>query len=123
MVEPTPFPREWMGPERGAPLSGGDGGGTYDGMETRVKALEGKFEKVDSKLDTIINEVGNLRADVSYMKGKLETAPSAQAFGELKGRVDSLPTMAKLATLLGVAVAATTILNNWDKIISALSGS
>lgn len=91
---------------------GGDGGGE---MEARVKALEDKFDKIDGRLVSI-------GSDMSYLRGKSEAAPSAKDFGELKGRVDSLPTTAKLATLLGIAVAAITILNNWDKISVALFG-
>lgn len=97
-------------------LKSGDGGDTFDPMEPRVRALEEKFGKVESKLDTIVT-------DLAYLKGKFESAPTAKDFGELKGRVDSLPTTAKLATLLGIAVAAITILNNWDKISAAFVGS
>jgi hypothetical protein len=50
-------------------LKGGGGGGTYDGMEARVAALEKVFEKVDTKLDTIIR-------DMSYLKGKVDAMPS-----------------------------------------------
>ena len=38
-------------------------------METRVKALEDRFEKMDSKLDILIK-------DVSYLKGKVDAMPS-----------------------------------------------
>lgn len=90
--------------------SSGDGG-----MEARVTALEKKFDKIDSKLDSIAN-------DMAYIKGKIEGLPSASAFGELKGRVDSLPTLSKIATLVGFAVAAITILNNWSAIKAAALG-
>ncbi len=40
----------------------------------------------------------------------------AKDFGELKGRVDSLPTTAKVATLLGIAVAIITIVSKWAEI-------
>lgn len=96
-------------------LKSGGGDGTSGGMEARVKALEDKFEKIDAKLDGLVK-------DVSYMKGKFESAPTASAFGELKGRVDSLPTTAKLGTMLGLAVAAIAILNNWSAIKAALLG-
>lgn len=95
-----------------------DGGEPPEGdqLEARVRALEDKFDKIDGRLASIGN-------DMSYLRGKFESAPDAKDFGELKGRVDSLPTTGKLATLLGIAVAAITILNNWDKVTQALLGS
>ncbi|MDB5552813.1 MAG: hypothetical protein JWL86_2797 [Rhizobium sp.] len=89
-------------------LNSGDGGGTFDPMEPRVKALEEKFDKMDSKLDAI-------GSDLAYIKGRIEGLPSATAFGELKGRVDSLPTTAKAATLLGIAVAFITLVLKWTE--------
>jgi hypothetical protein len=50
-------------------LKGGGGDGTFDDMEGRVTALEKAFEKVDSKLDTIVR-------DTSYLKGKIDAMPS-----------------------------------------------
>lgn len=76
-------------------LNSGDGGGTFDPMEPRVKALEDKFLRMESKLDTI-------GTDLSYIKGKLEGMPTAIAFGELKGRVDSLPTLAKISAVVAI---------------------
>lgn len=51
-------------------MKSGDGGGTFDGMEARVKALEERFEKMDSKLDTIVR-------DLSYLKGKVDSMPTS----------------------------------------------
>ena len=99
---------------RAPPLKTGGGSGTFDGvLESRVKALEDKFDRIDGKLTAI-------GSDLSYLKGKAEGAPSAQAFGELKGRVDSLPTTAKVATLLGIAVALLTIISKWSDIVVML---
>lgn len=86
-----------------------------DDLEARVSRLEGDMSEIKTDLKAI-------RGDLSYMKGKFESAPNARDFGELKGRVDSLPTTAKLAALLAIAVAVITILNNWDKISTALFG-
>ncbi|EAQ34455.1 hypothetical protein NB311A_11957 [Nitrobacter sp. Nb-311A] len=97
-------------------LKGGNGGDRFDPMlEPRVKALEDKFEKMDSKLDTII-------ADLSYMKGRFESLPTAAAFGELKGRVDSLPTLGKIAALVGLIAAAMTIVLKWHDLSTILNG-
>ena len=103
-------------PRKRDALYSGGGGGTFDQMEARVKALEDKFEKVDSKLDTIIGELSSVRTDIAYLKGKIEGMPSAQAFGELKGRVESLPTTAKVAAIIGIAVGILTLLTRWTEI-------
>lgn len=58
-------------------LQSGGGGGTYDGMETRVRALEEKFDKVDSKLDAILKDVSGLRTDLAYLKGKADNMPTS----------------------------------------------
>lgn len=87
-------------------LKSGGGGGTFDDMEARVKSLEDDMKKI--------------LQHTAEIKGMLRSAPSAIEFGELKGRVNSLPTTAKAATLLSIAVAAITIINNWDRIYSLL---
>ncbi|MEF0939646.1 hypothetical protein [Rhizobium sp. BR 362] len=89
-----------------ATLQSGGGGGTFDGMEARVKALEDDTKKI--------------LQDTAEIKGMLRSAPSAVDFGELKGRVNSLPTTAKAATLLSIAVAAVAIINNWSAIKAAI---
>lgn len=52
---------------------GSTGGGRPPGdgeLETRVKALEDKFDKIDGKLDTLVK-------DVSYLKGKVDAMPTS----------------------------------------------
>jgi hypothetical protein len=66
--------------------------------------------------EDVSKDISSLREDVSYLKGKIETLPSGESFGELRGRVDSLPTTAKLASLLGLAVGAIAIINNWQAV-------
>jgi phage shock protein A len=127
-------------------LKSGDGGGTFEDMEHRVAFLEKAFEKMDAKLDIIIGDSARLREQVAYLQGKIETLPTAEslatlsrslgeltghahtlpsaaAFGELKARVDSLPTTAKLASLLGLAVGAIAIINNWQVVKLFILGS
>ncbi|MDB5579649.1 MAG: hypothetical protein JWR80_4825 [Bradyrhizobium sp.] len=106
-------PRLAVSNDTPGPLKSGGGGGTFDPMEPRVKALEDRFAKMDSKLDAI-------GTDLAYIKGKLEGMPTAIAFGELKGRVDSLPTTTKAATLLGIAVAIMTIVVKWHELLAYL---
>ncbi|MFN7091329.1 MAG: hypothetical protein ACK4P4_12315 [Allorhizobium sp.] len=85
-----------------------DGGGTFGAMEHRVKALEDDMKRV--------------LQDTAEIKGMLRAAPSAIEFGELKGRVDSLPTMGKAAAMLSIATAVIVILNNWTAVRSWLVG-
>lgn len=53
--------------ESAAPLHGGGGGGTFDGMESRVAKLEKSFDKIDGKLDSLIKEVAEMKGRVSAM--------------------------------------------------------
>lgn len=96
-----------------APLKGGGGGGTYDGMEPRVAALEQAFGRVDAKLDILIS-------DIAYLKGRAEGLPTAVSFGELKGRVDSLPTLGKIATIVALVGGAMTVIIKWSEMVAAL---
>ncbi len=89
-------------------LKDSDGGGTFDAMEQRVKALEDDMKRV--------------LQDTAEIKGMLRAAPSAIEFGELKGRVNSLPTMGKAAAMLSIATAVIVILNNWSAVRSWLVG-
>lgn len=87
-------------------LKGGGGSGTFDGMEARVKALEDDMKKI--------------LQDTAEIKGMLRAAPSAVDFGELKGRVNSLPTTAKVGTLLAIAVAVITIATRWADFVAVV---
>lgn len=91
-----------------AALKDSDGGGTFDAMEQRVKALEDDMKRV--------------LQDTAEIKGMLRAAPSAIEFGELKGRVNSLPTVGKAAAMLSIATAVIVILNNWTAVRSWLVG-
>ena len=92
-----------------ARLKSGDGGGTFDDMEPRIKALEDDMKEIKKDLKALL-------IDTAEIKGTLKSMPSPSLLGELKGRVDSLPTLGKLASLLAIAVAAITIINNWAAI-------
>lgn len=88
----------------GKPLKSGGGGGTFDGMEARVKSLEDDMKK--------------LLQDTAEIKGMLRNMPSAESFGHLKGRVDSLPTTAKVATIISIAVGLMTLIVRWQDLVS-----
>ncbi|AOF91692.1 hypothetical protein [Sinorhizobium sp. RAC02] len=98
--------RQQAGPQtdQKVPLKSGDGGGTFDGMEARVKAFEDDMKKI--------------LQDTAEIKGMLRAAPSTVDFGEMKGRVNSLPTTAKVATIVGIAAGLVTILTRWNELSS-----
>jgi hypothetical protein len=50
-------------------LKSGDGGGTFDDMEARVKALESSVSEIKADLKTILK-------DTSEIKGKLSNMPA-----------------------------------------------
>ena len=88
------------------PLKSGNGGGTFDPMETRVKSLEDDMKK--------------LLQDTAEIKGMLRAAPSAIEFGELKGRVNALPTTAKVASIMAIVGVLVTISLRWTEIVSVI---
>lgn len=56
--------------EAGQPtLQTGGGGGTFGDMEARLKSLETRADRIDSKLETLIR-------DVSEIKGRIANMPS-----------------------------------------------
>ena len=87
-------------------LPSGDGGGTFDNMEARVKILE--------------DDMKRLLQDTAEIKGMLRAAPSAIEFGELKGRVNALPTTTKVASIMGIVGAIVTIIVRWNDLATLL---
>lgn len=85
-------------------LKSGGGGGTFDGMEARVKSLEDDMKK--------------LLQDTAEIKGMLRAAPSAIEFGELKGRVNALPTTAKVAGIVSMVGVLVTLALRWTEILA-----
>ena len=65
-------------------------------MEARIAALESSVNDIKAVLQ-------RLEPMITRMDERLKTLPSAESFGELKGRVASLPTW---WTLLAFAVIA-----------------
>lgn len=42
----------------------------------RVTFLEKQFEKIDRKLDAIVADIGTLRSEQAYLKGRIEQLPT-----------------------------------------------
>ncbi|PYE89627.1 hypothetical protein [Phyllobacterium leguminum] len=101
-------------------LNFGGGGGTFDGMEARVTALEVLAKQTNEKLDKIIDKMSKVEVDVARLDGKVTSLPSAEAFGHLRGRVDSLPTIPKIAAVFGIIGVLISIASNWDKLYSLI---
>lgn len=80
-----------------APLRGGGGGGTFDGMDTRVAVLEAHMEHVREDLTQLKGVVGQIKTDVTTLKGTVSTLPS-------KGFV-----VTAVLTALGVLTALLTL--------------
>lgn len=101
-------------------LRGGGGDGTFDDMEARVSNLEKRFDSFETKLDSLI-------ASMAEVKGQLSAMPSASTFGdikgalgELKGRVDSLPTTATIATIVGIFSGLALLITKWPELRAIL---
>jgi hypothetical protein len=85
------------------PLKGGGSGGTSGGMDDgRITAIEKRLDRFEAKFDMLIDRV-------SEMKGQLGAMPSAATFGEIKGalgklegRIDSLPSTAKMSGIVAI---------------------
>lgn len=50
-------------------LKDGDGGSTFDPMEARVKALENRADRIDGKLDTLIEKVARMEGEIHRLPG------------------------------------------------------
>jgi hypothetical protein len=95
--------------KRRSNLKSGGGDGTFEGMETRVKALEDGMMEIKSDLKALLQSTAKI-------EGKIDGLPSAFEFGQLKGRVDSLPTFAKLSAIIGTFTAVIVFINSWSVI-------
>lgn len=56
-----------------------------------------------------------LLLDTAEIKGMLRAAPSAIEFGELKGRVNALPTTAKVAGIMSIVGVLVTLALKWPE--------
>lgn len=97
-------------------LKGGDGGGTFDPMEARVIALEATTKRIEDKLDKVLDKTGKIEIDIARLDGKVSALPNAESFGHLRGRVDSLPTIPKIAGLFAIIGVLISIASNWEKV-------
>lgn len=96
---------------------GSDGGSGVSDLEPRVRRLEEDGKEIRSDLKAIMR-------DLAEMKGAMATTGDIvlinKEIGELKGRLNSLPTTAKLATIVAIIGGVFAIIANWDKVTPVL---
>lgn len=78
-------------------LKGGGGGGTFDGMDARVSALEATSKRIEEKLDKLIDKTSKIEIDVARLDGKVSTLPTTL---QLLGFVVAVLAIAGLAKYL-----------------------
>ncbi|MFT8953623.1 MAG: hypothetical protein ABF979_15285, partial [Gluconobacter sp.] len=103
-------------------LKSGDNGG-MDDLARRVGNLETKMDKVQEALVSIQvtlarmeasmatkDDLSLVRSDMTAMRTSLEAKATSANVAEIKGRVDALPTMAKLSALVAIGLTTATII-------------
>lgn len=50
-------------------LNSGGGGGTFDGMEPRVAAIEKRLDRIEPKLDAISERMARIEGEVTRLPG------------------------------------------------------
>lgn len=85
-------------------------------MEARITSLENDVKEIKSDVKSLSKNFSEASKELAEIKGMLTSLPSAESFGHLRGRIDSLPTTAKMAVLLTMAVAVMTIVTKGSEI-------
>lgn len=80
------------------PLKSGGGGGTFDGMEARIKRLEDDSKEMRTDLKAI-------RIDLAEIKGKIANMPTVWTIWQTNA--------ALLATVVAVALGTVALLKNF----------
>jgi hypothetical protein len=71
---------------------GKDGGGPEDPMLERVERLEKQMDRVEGKLSSIELMLAEIKGQLSQMPKAADLAAIRSEVGELKGRINALPT-------------------------------
>ena len=106
--------------ERREPLKAAGGGGTFDPMEARVAILEEGFKRIELKLDRLVESVAEIKGQLSAMQSAETFGEIKHSLGKLEGRVDSLPTISKMAGLIAIAVGVLALLAKWPEVLAQL---
>lgn len=97
-------------------LKSSGGGGTYDDMEPRVIALEEGLKRIEGKIDTLVERTFEMKGQLSAMPSAVTFGDIRGALGKLEGRIDRLPTTAKVGALVGIIGGVVLILTKWLEI-------
>ncbi|MEO5806910.1 hypothetical protein [Devosia sp.] len=98
----------------------GKGGGGMDGTEVRLKRLEEDGKEIRSDLKSIMTTLAEMKGTLSGLATKGELGEVKVAVAKLEIRVEKLPTMGRVSLLLGICVAAITIVVRWSELGNAL---
>ena len=102
-------------------LSDGGGGGTSDGMDLRITALEKGFEKLDGKIDKLTEllssfalktseRLGAIEGRLTGIEKTLDAKASTADLREVSGKISSIPTTWQtVAIIAGLLVGIGTI--------------
>ena len=71
---------------------GRGGGGPEDPMLERVERLEKQIERVEGRLSSIELILAEIKGQLSQMPKAIDLATIRSDIGELRGRINSLPT-------------------------------
>ena len=66
------------------------GGGTFDGMETRVAKLEAHVERVQKDVAELLSDSKNMRETLAVIKTKLDSLPSKAELATATGEIRTL---------------------------------
>ena len=96
---------EFRNQKRPELLHGGGGGGTSDGMDTRLKLLEYRADQTEKLLIRMDGKLDGLAKDVAEIKGKVANVPTVWTIWQTNA--------ALLATVVAVALGTVALLKNF----------
>jgi len=86
-------------------------------INSRLDLIDAKFETTHIKIDAGMKIV---ETEISKVESNVASLPNAKDFGHLQGRVDSLPTLPKLAALfviIGGLISAASYFGSVSKLL------
>lgn len=121
---------------RAASGSRGGGGPTDEEMEKRIAALEKALEKIDGKLELIVERghaiemrlearLNPIEVRLASIDGKLDSKASAEKVGKIEGQISELPSKwfvgtTVFAVLFGASVLISAVLVYLEKLRALL---
>jgi hypothetical protein len=116
--------------------AGGGSGPTDENMEKRVTALEDALEKIDGKLDSLVERghaielrletrLNPIEVRLASIDGKLDSKASAEKVGKIEGHIAELPSKwfvgaTAIAVLFGASALISAVLVYLEKLRTLL---